>query len=101
MASVRGARSDDRSVAWTELLCGPIHPAQVELVMRVVPTRLPFLEDDAVVAARLFNQSGRRRGTLMDCMIAATALRARAPLATASPNDFRGLEASGLTVLTT
>jgi predicted nucleic acid-binding protein len=58
-----------------------------------------FLEADSILAARLFNDSGRRRGTLIDCMIAATALRAREPLATANAVDFRRFAAFGLAIL--
>ena len=62
---------------------------------RVVSERVPF-HDDARLSAQLFNESGRRRGSFVDCMIAATALRAGATLATASIEDFRRFEAAGL-----
>ena len=85
-------------IGWAELLCGPIDRDQLELVNLVVPHRLPFTEDDATVAARLFNESGRRRGSLADCMIAATALREEAALATENIADFRRFEGSGLRI---
>jgi predicted nucleic acid-binding protein len=88
------------AVAWAELLCGPVEPAGVELVGRVVHDRVPFGEGEAVLAARLFNESGRRRGTLADCMIAATAIRAGAPLATENPGDFRRFTRAGLRLAT-
>jgi predicted nucleic acid-binding protein len=84
------------AVAWAEFLCGPVEPSGVELVGRVVPDPVPFAEGEAVLAARLFNESGRRRGTLADCMIAATAIRAGAALATENPKDFRRFEPAGL-----
>ena len=87
------------AVAWAELFCGPLEPSHLELISRVVSERAPFLEEDAVLAARLFKESGRRRGSLMDCMIAASALRAGAPLATANARDFRRFSAAGLTLL--
>ena len=87
------------AVAWAELLCGPIDETHREMAERTVSERVPFLEEDAVLAARLFNESGRRRGSLMDCMIAASALRAAAPLATANASDFRRISARGLTLL--
>jgi predicted nucleic acid-binding protein len=49
----------------------------------------------------LFNLSGRRRGTFIDCMIAAVALGANASLATTNSDDFRRLEPAGLQIITT
>lgn len=87
------------TVAWTELLCGPLEESHLELATRVVSRRVAFLEEDAAVSARLFNESGRRRGSLIDCMIAASALRAGEPLATAKVGDFRRFAALGLKIL--
>ena len=87
------------AVAWAELHCGPLEASHLELISRVVSERAPFLEEDAVLTARLFNESGRRRGSLMDCMVAASALRAGASLATADARDFRRFAAAGLTLL--
>ena len=84
------------AVAWAEFLCGPVEVADLELVDRVVPDRVAFGEGEATLAARLFNDSGRRRGALADCMIAASAIRAGAPLATKNPKDFRRFEMAGL-----
>jgi len=87
------------SVSWTALICGPIASDQVGLARRVVAEVVPYLEDDAALAAELFNDSGRRRGSLIDCMIAATALRDGAAVATANPADFRRFETAGLPVI--
>ena len=87
------------TVAWTELLCGPLEEGQRELAARVVSQRVAFMEEDSVTSARLFNDTGRRRGSLIDCMIAASALRAREPLATANVADFRRFAAFGLAIL--
>ena len=61
------------AVAWAEFLCGPVSPSQVKLATRVVPDHVAFLAEDAALSARLFNTAGRRRGSLLDCMIAAAA----------------------------
>ncbi|MCK6458769.1 MAG: PIN domain-containing protein [Planctomycetes bacterium] len=95
----RGETLAMSSVAWTGFLCGPAEPEGVAAVARFVEERVPFVEDDASRAADLFNASGRRRGSLLDCMIAAVALRSDAPLATANPADFRPFEGEGLRLL--
>jgi predicted nucleic acid-binding protein len=89
------------SICWAEFLCGPVEPRHVELAARIVQDRVPFVAEDAELSARLYNLSGRRRGSLIDCMIAATALRVGASLATGNPADFRRLEAAGLRIVAT
>jgi len=81
------------TIAWTEFMCGPLLPRAVELAARVVTELIPFAENEAEVAAMLFNQSGRRRGSMVDCMIAATALAGDAELATSNAKDFEQFEA--------
>jgi len=87
------------AVAWTEFLCGPLRANDIELAGQLIEEVVPFAVEDAAVAAELFNRCGRRRGSLVDCMVAAPALRRDVPLATANPEDFKRLEASGLKVL--
>jgi predicted nucleic acid-binding protein len=41
------------------------------------------------MAAELFNKTGRRRGSRLDCLIAATAAVARAEIATVNEADFK------------
>jgi predicted nucleic acid-binding protein len=84
------------AVAWAEFLCGPVEAADLELVGRVVHDRVTFGEPEAALAAHLFNESGRHRGSLADCMIAASAIRAGVPLATENPEDFRRFAGTGL-----
>jgi predicted nucleic acid-binding protein len=109
-ALVRGSAQDKRlrgwlragesigmsTIAWAEFLCGPVEPHHVALVAQIIQQRIPFDEEDAALAAQLFNRSGRRRGSLVDCMIAATALLQKAHLATENPSDFRRFEEAGL-----
>ena len=86
------------AVAWTEFLCGPLGQSEMELATEIVGLRREFTPDHAAIAARLFNESGRRRGSLIDCMIAASAIADGAPIATANAADFRRFENSGLTI---
>lgn len=86
------------AIAWTELLCGPLSPGDLEIAAEVVERRHEFNDEQAAIAARLFNGSGRRRGSLADCMIAAAALYHGAELATANATDFARLEGSGVTL---
>ena len=79
-------------IAWAEFLCGPVEPYHVGLAERIVSRHFSFEEGDAMLTAQLFNQSGRRRGSLADCMIAGTAVRHKASLATENPSDFRRFE---------
>jgi predicted nucleic acid-binding protein len=87
------------TVAFAEFLCGPVEANHADLVMQIVPNLVSFDREDTTVAARLFNVGGRRRGSFVDCMIAASALRLGAALATENPDDFRRFEASGLVVV--
>jgi predicted nucleic acid-binding protein len=84
-----GIKAAISAPGWAEFLCGPLELRQVAFAKAIVGEPLVFVVDDAVRAAELFNRSGRRRGSLLDCMIAATAIGAGAPLATANHADFR------------
>lgn len=84
------------AVSWTEFLCGPVEQHEITLASQIVQEPVPFLSQDSSMAARLFNLGGRRRGSLVDCMIAAVAIRSGAELATSDPEDFSKLEPFGL-----
>ena len=86
------------AVGWAEFLCGPLETTDLEFATRVIGRPDDFTEDHAAIAAHLFNQSGRRRGTFADCMIAVAALSEGASIATANPADFHRFEALGLTL---
>ncbi len=65
------------AIAWTEFLNGPVTPAEISQVKAVLQSRIvPFAQTEAVLAADLFNRTGRRRGSRFDCLIAATAILA-------------------------
>ncbi len=88
------------TVAWTEFLCGPVTVQQINLAKVVVSVRQDLKEAHAIVAAELFNATGRRRGSLIDCMIAAAALDADAAIATMNLEDFERFKPSGLALAT-
>ena len=87
------------TVAWAEFLCGPLDQSEIELAAQIVGQQSAFTPDHAAMAARLFNESGRRRGSLIDCMIAAAALAEGVPIATRNVADFRRFEDFGLKVV--
>jgi|SRR5208282_518832 len=84
-----GARLGMSAIAWTEFLCGPLEQRHLALAAVIVGEPEPFIVQDSIQTAELFNHSGRRRGSLLDCMIAAIAIRVGASLATANRNDFQ------------
>jgi predicted nucleic acid-binding protein len=88
------------AIAWAEFLCEPVDRQQADAALQVVNEPEAFGAEHAELAARLFNEGGRRRGTFADCMIAATALRAGASLATTDPADFRRFASAGLRLQT-
>jgi predicted nucleic acid-binding protein len=55
-----------------------------------------FGRQEAVLAAELFNKTGRRRGSRFDCLIAATAISADAEAATINQSDFQVFIPHGL-----
>jgi predicted nucleic acid-binding protein len=89
------------ALAWTEFLIGPLSQAGIDIAAELLGEPLAFGAPESAAAAMLFNKSGRRRGSLVDCMIAAVALEAGAELATANVRDFRRLETFGLRIATT
>jgi predicted nucleic acid-binding protein len=88
------------AVAWSEFLCGPVDESDVldaKLVLRQVE---PFTEPDAALAAELFNNTGRRSRSHVDCMIAAHAILRGARLATSNLRDFKRFQRFGLELAT-
>ena len=83
-------------IAWAEILCGPLEPAEEELALQIVDGHRDLTFEHAGIAARRFNESGRRRSSLSDCLIAAAAIHDGARLATANLADFRRFASAGL-----
>jgi predicted nucleic acid-binding protein len=84
------------SVVWAEFLCGPVSNTIAEDVAELFGEPVPFDGVDATLAAQLYNLAGRRRGSMIDCMIAAVALRDETKLATGNAADFRRFAQAGL-----
>src|SRR6266404_2727369 len=77
------------TIAWAEYLCGPLDPQGEVIAEQMFPSAESFLTGDSVLAAELFNNTGRRSRSLADCMIAAVAIRCGAKLATLNTFDFQ------------
>ena len=84
------------AVAWSEFLCGPLLDFELRSALAVVSKIDPFTDEHAALAADLFNLTGRRSRSHVDCMIAAHAIRLEAPLATLNDQDFRSFKNFGL-----
>jgi predicted nucleic acid-binding protein len=85
------------AIAWTEFLNGPVTPLEVSRAEALLQSRIvPFGRPEAVLAAELFNKTGRRRGSRFDCLVAATAVSAQAEVATVNQTDFQHFAPHGL-----
>jgi len=60
---------------------------------------LPFTADQSVEAARLFNESGRKRNLRVDAMIAAASIINNTKLATENITDFTSFVPMGLQLI--
>ena len=86
------------TVAWAEFLCGPLHTDAASSVRGLIGEPIPLTEEDARRAAELFNATGRRRGSLNDCMIGAIVMRSEAALATNDTAHFTHFVSLGLKI---
>jgi predicted nucleic acid-binding protein len=84
------------STAWYEFLCGPVNATHVSTMRALLQSILPFTDQQAQEAARLFNATGRKRRLRVDAMIAAAATTHRVPLATSNQDDFADFVPLGL-----
>ena len=87
------------AMAWAEFLCGPLSPGARGSWETLLAGAILFTDQTlAESAADLFNGTGRRARSLPDCIIAATAIREQAPLATINRDDFLPFVPFGLTL---
>jgi predicted nucleic acid-binding protein len=89
------------AIAWAEFLNGPIDPVFITRAESLLQSRIvSFGQREAALAAKLFNETGRRRGSRFDCLIAATAIETQSELATVNESDFQPFVHHGLRLAT-
>ncbi len=77
------------AIAWSEFCNGPHSRDQKDAVYAILQKNiLPFDEQQAEEASRLFHYTGRKRGSHADCMIAAAAICSKVPVATRNIKNF-------------
>ncbi len=84
------------AIVWAEFQCGPLSDASIDAAARFTGEPVAFSANDAILAASLYNAGGRKRNSLPDCMIAASAMNASATLATNNLHDFERFVGVGL-----
>ncbi len=85
------------TIAWAEFCNGPLSPRERQRTEAIVRDHfLEFTQEDAQFSAELFNAGGRRRGSNVDCMIAASAITRKHALLTKNTKDFTRFESQGL-----
>ena len=87
------------AMAWAEFQCGPLLPEENAVAQALLHSVLPITSELATEAGRLFRETGRRSRSLADCLIAATAMREDAHLATDNRDDFEPFCAHGLKLI--
>lgn len=93
----QGEKFAASAIAWAEFLNGPLTPQNRQDGHFLIQGRIiAFARPEAEMAAWLFHMGGRKRGTMLDCLIAATAIKANASLATQNRKDFAPFIAAGL-----
>jgi predicted nucleic acid-binding protein len=98
LSKVRSGEQVSCSVlVWAEYLCGPLSSAERELSGQLIEgAPVPLESFAAELGAQFFNSTGRRRGSLADCLIAATAVDHRAMFLTLDNRDFLPFKSLGL-----
>jgi predicted nucleic acid-binding protein len=87
------------AVAWSEFMAGSANLSDLKESQQLLKRIEPLFKQDAEMAAKLFNLTGRRSRSLADCQIAATAMRCHAKLATLNKKDFVRFEIFGLELM--
>ncbi len=87
------------AMAWAEFQCGPLTPEENEIARDLIHSVVPVTVEMATEAGQLFQKTGRRSRSLPDCIIAATALRDGASVASVNKDDFKPFLAHGLTLI--
>jgi len=87
------------AVAWSEFCNGPCTKQQQLDIQTILENNIhPFDKNQAELAAHLYIQTGRRRSSRADCMIAAAAIHNNAPIATYNLKDFERFTPHGLKI---
>jgi len=85
------------AVVWYEFTSGPVSAEEINLALTILGQRvIDVARRDAELAARLYNQAGRRRVLKTDALIAACAIHANAEFATLNGDDFLPFVSGGL-----
>ncbi len=88
------------AIVWYEFMLGPLAPDEADLACAFVQSRIvPIADQDAELAARLFNATGRKRQHKTDTLIAACAIQAQAEFVTACGSDSQPLVTHGLRLI--
>jgi len=88
------------AVAWSEFCNGPHSAKQKDAVFAILERRVAdFTWQQAEQASRLFHYTGRKRGSHSDCMIAASAMALKVPVATRNIADFERFVPHGLELI--
>ncbi|MBK8094077.1 MAG: PIN domain-containing protein [Verrucomicrobiaceae bacterium] len=83
-------------LVWAEFLCGSLTHEEEASARLLISAQHPMSDGQAELGAKLFRETGRRKRSLADCLIAACAILADAPLATENRTDFEKLVPLGL-----
>lgn len=97
---LNGERAAVCAPVWYEFLIGPLSESERELARDFIRNDIVSVTDeDAALAAELFNRAGRKRSLKTDALIAAAAIHAKAEFLTFNDADFKPFVPAGLRLL--